>query len=168
MPTRFLVKIKLRMIQDFSIPLSNPRNAVYRLGQSQDYHFDAYLKGDFLHPNDAGHRVSSGLRACAFGHGEAQHFAVACVCACVRVRVRALFVYEPMSSSDITPGPPPPQIIADVVIHLIQEVALGLVTWPLTFADEAAALRKMPDPMYPGEAPRLAQALGADCDMTWS
>ena len=41
--------------------------------------------------------------------------------------------------------------MADMVVHLMQEVALGLAVWPLTFSDEAAALRKLPDPMYPGD-----------------
>lgn len=40
--------------------------------------------------------------------------------------------------------------MADMVIHLIQETALGLALWPFTPRDEAAALRKLPEPMYPG------------------
>jgi hypothetical protein len=44
------------------------------------------------------------------------------------------------------------QVMADIVIHLLQEATLGLALWPLGFEDEAAALGRLPEPMYPGEA----------------
>ncbi|KAI8470157.1 MAG: SGNH hydrolase-type esterase domain-containing protein [Monoraphidium minutum] len=88
--------------QYYSAPAVSFRNAIYNLGQAADYHFDRYLKGDFIHPNDAGHRI-----------------------------------------------------MADMMIYLIQEAAVGLMTWPLSFADDAAALAKLPDPMYPGNHPSL-------------
>lgn len=35
------------------------------MGQDQEHHYDAWLKGDFIHPNDAGHRVRARAAAAA-------------------------------------------------------------------------------------------------------
>jgi hypothetical protein len=78
------------------------RNAIYNLGQARRYNFRAFMREDFIHPNDAGH-----------------------------------------------------QAIADLAMHLLQEAAVGLKVWPLSPDDEAAALGKLPDPMYPGNHPSL-------------
>jgi len=51
--------------------------------------------------------------------------------------------------------------MADIVIHLLQEASVGLALYPLAFEDEAAALAKLPDPMYPGNTGSKAQWMQA-------
>ncbi|GBF87887.1 hypothetical protein Rsub_00599 [Raphidocelis subcapitata] len=86
----------------YSAPVLSFRNAIYNLGQARRYNFRAFMREDFIHPNDAGH-----------------------------------------------------QAIADLAMHLLQEATVGLQLWPLSPDDEAAALGKLPGPMYPGNHPSL-------------
>ena len=46
---------------------------------------------------------------------------------------------------------PAAQVLADMVVHLFQEAAVGLALWPASAEDDDAALARLPEPMYPGE-----------------
>jgi hypothetical protein len=43
------------------------------------------------------------------------------------------------------------KVMADLVVYLLQQSAIGLATHPPTSADMETAVRPLPPPMYPGE-----------------
>ncbi len=57
-----------------------------------------------------------------------------------------------MKSDRIHPNDSGHKVMADMIVHLLQEAAVGLALWPLAPQDEETALGRLPEPMYPGAA----------------
>lgn len=54
---------------------------------------------------------------------------------------------------DHHPGDRGHKIMADLVVYMMQQVALGLLLHPLSKADAAVLAEPLPEPMYPGNVP---------------